>query len=84
MPTGPAFRNEYEQELLAALETFIEHVEEVDLLLAEALLRTNSSEMRVLDEDFTRESPITYLEVVKMYEKFCREARVKWNLPRKP
>jgi hypothetical protein len=83
MPPVPAFRNEYEAELLAALETFIDHVEEVNLMLAEVLLRTNSSEMRLMDENFTEETAISYQKALRMYEVFCREARVKWNLPSK-
>ena len=70
-------------ELLAALGDFIDHVEEMSLMLAEVLLRTHGSELRVLSEDFASESPITYLEALRCYEKLCREARVKWNLPSK-
>jgi hypothetical protein len=79
--TGPAFRNEYETELLAALESFIEHVEELNLLLAEVVLRTHSENLCVLNDDFTSETLISYRSAGKIYEKFCREARVKWNLP---
>jgi hypothetical protein len=68
-------------ELLAALGDFIDHVEEVNLMVAELLLRTRGSELRVLSEDFASESPVTYLEALRCYEKLCREARVKWNLP---
>ena len=81
MTTGPAFRNEYETELLAALQTFIEHVEEGNLMLAEVLLRTHSLNLHVLAEDFESELPITYRKAQQVYESFCREARVKWNLP---
>lgn len=81
MSTGPAFRNEYEKELLAALESFIEHVEEMNLMLAEVILRTHSENLCLLNENFTSETPISYQSAAKIYEKFCREARVKWNLP---
>ncbi len=83
MSTGPAFRNEYEEELLAALGTFVDHVEEINLMLAEVLLRTGSGHERVLDENFVKETCITYQEAVRIYEKFCREAREKWNFPSK-
>ena len=52
-------------------------------MFAEVLLRTNSSEMKMLSDDFESESRITYLEALRVYEKLCREARVKWNLPSK-
>jgi hypothetical protein len=81
--TGPAFRNEYETELLAALESFIEHVEEINLLLAEVILRTHSGNLCVLNADFTSETLISYQSATRIYEKFCREARAKWNLPTK-
>ena len=77
------YRNGYERELRAALKEFIEHVEEQNVLIAEVFV-SHGYNPEVLDELCEEFSGRKLQEFVQMYEKFAKDARVKWNLPKDP
>src|SRR5947208_14132824 len=64
------------KETRKALKTFIEYVEEQNLLMAEVFL-ANVYNADTLDQLFVKQCGHSVQEFVWMYEIYCREARIR-------
>ena len=69
------------KETRKALKTFIEYVEEQNLLMAEVFL-ANVYNADTLDQLFEKQCGHRVQEFVRMYENLCREARIRWGFPK--
>jgi len=76
-----ALDKELLKETRKALKTFIEYVEEQNLLMAEVFL-ANVYNADTLDQLFEKQCGHRVQEFVRMYENLCREARIRWGFPK--